>query len=363
MSSFEDKWDKFVSQNSAGSFLQSFDWGIFQEEAGRKARFVVMTGRKVLTFDPIGAKRHREKISSNLFLSALVLTHKLPFEKTYLYSPRGPVIDFLKFKKQKPVLLFHKFLQEMGKIAEKENAIFFRIDPEWSGNEYIKEFLKKLGFVKSSKEVQPRETIILDLLKSDEKLLEEMHQKTRYNIRLAERKGVKASRHHGVKDEDFEDVWRLMRETAKKDKFHLHPKKYYEKMLEILHDNITTGQYGNRATVNLFTAEYKNKLIAANFISFFGNRATYLHGASSDEYRNVMAPYLLHWEIVKEAKSRGCTEYDLRGISEEKWPGVTRFKRGFGGSEAKYVGAHDYVFDNKWFELYKLGQKLRRTLP
>ncbi len=357
MSSFKNYWNKFVSQNPAGSFLQSYDWGVFQEHVGQAPYFIVVTERKVFSTDLHKIKRYTSRISKGWLFVALVLVYRLPFGKTYLYAPRGPIVDFLAFGNKKPLVLFQEFLKEVAKIARKEHAIFFRMDPEWLGSEEVKKFVRGLNMQESFKEVQPRETIILDLMKNEDRLLEGMHPKTRYNIRLAERKGVRCQV-SGVKDKNFDAVWKLFQETAKRDQFHLHQREYYERMLQI-DGRFTDG----RLTVGLFTAEYKNKILAANIIAFFGGRATYLHGASSQEHRNVMAPFLLHWEVIREAKRRGCTEYDLWGISEKKWPGVTRFKRGFGGSEVEYIGTYDYIFDDFWYNLYKLGQKVRRSIP
>ena len=118
----------------------------------------------------------------------------------------------------------------------------------------------------------------------------------------------------------------------------------------------------------LFVAEYENKIIAANIVVVFGSRATYLHGATGSEHREVMAPHLLQWEQIKYAKSLGCSEYDFWGIVNEhtldrrgkSWEGFTHFKRGFGGQEVNYVGYWDYAIDKRWYSLYRLVQEFRR---
>jgi lipid II:glycine glycyltransferase (peptidoglycan interpeptide bridge formation enzyme) len=110
--------------------------------------------------------------------------------------------------------------------------------------------------------------------------------------------------------------------------------------------------------LKLFIAEYEDRIIAANIVMFFGNRAVYLHGASSNECRNLMAPYLLQWEQIKEAKKQGCEIYDFWGIDEKKWPGVTRFKKGFGGEEIDYSGTFDFIFDKTWYEIYKIAKRI-----
>ena len=106
----------------------------------------------------------------------------------------------------------------------------------------------------------------------------------------------------------------------------------------------------------------ERKIIAGNIVSFFGNTATYVHGASSNEYRNVMAPYLLQWEVIKIVQEKGYKYYDFYGIDEKKWPGVTRFKLGFSGNIVEYPGTFDLAFDNLWYNMYKVLRKIRRLV-
>jgi peptidoglycan pentaglycine glycine transferase (the first glycine) len=178
-----------------------------------------------------------------------------------------------------------------------------------------------------------------------------MHSKTRYNIGLAEKKGA-ITQNSKLKTQNFEDFWKLMQETTKRDGFHAHPKEYYRKLLEI-------------PGVELFVAVIPSsagwampKIIAANIIVFYGQRAIYLHGASDYEHRNLMAAPLLQWEQIKEAKKRGCIEYDFWGIDETKWPGVTRFKKSFNGREIIYPGAFDLVFQPFWYKIYKIARAI-----
>ncbi|MDP2934721.1 MAG: peptidoglycan bridge formation glycyltransferase FemA/FemB family protein, partial [bacterium] len=175
-------------------------------------------------------------------------------------------------------------------------------------------------------------------------LLEKMHPKTRYNIQLAQRKGVKFQASI-PRIQNFKDFWRLMEETTKRDGFHSHPKEYYRKLLEI-------------PGVELFVAEHDGKIIAANIVVFYDKQAIYLHGASNYEQRNLMAAPLLQWEQIKEAKKRGCVEYDFWGVDEQKWPGVTRFKKSFNGKEIEYPGAYDLIFQPMWYEVYKIARKI-----
>jgi len=278
------------------SFLQSNDWLAFQKSLGRK----------VWQINEIG-----------------IIKYNLPFGKCYLYSPRPRSSGFGGQAR------FEEFLIKIKEIAKQENAIFFKLEP-----------LEKLS-LKRSRNIQPVKTLILDISKSEQELLNRMHYKTRYNIGLAEKKGIKIRKDKNL----FEDFWKLMQETTERDKFRPHPKEYYRKMLRI-------------PGVELFAAEYKNKIIAVNIVVFFEKTAIYLHGASDYEHRNLMAPHLLQWEQIKIAKKCGCAEYDFWGIDEKKWPGVTRFKRGFGGKEIVYPGAYDLVFRPIWYLIYKIARKI-----
>jgi peptidoglycan pentaglycine glycine transferase (the first glycine) len=293
------------------SFLQSKEWLDFQKSLGRKIWQVGEIN---------------------------IIKYNLPFGKSYLYSPRLRPSDFGGQAR------FGGFLAEIKKIAKKENAIFFKIEPE----EEID--LGKFGFIKAH-DIQPKKTLILDITKSEQELLGKMHSKTRYNIQLAAKKGV-IVRNSKFEEADFEEFWELMRETTKRDGFYAHPKEYYRKLLKI-------------PGVELFVAVIPPsagwampKIIAANIIVFYSQRAIYLHGASDYKHRNLMAASLLQWEQIKEAKRRGCAEYDFWGIDEIKWPGVTRFKKSFNGREVEYSGAYNLVLQLTWYFIYKIARKI-----
>ncbi|HTW96805.1 MAG TPA: peptidoglycan bridge formation glycyltransferase FemA/FemB family protein, partial [Candidatus Methylomirabilis sp.] len=164
-------------------------------------------------------------------------------------------------------------------------------------------------------------------------------------IREAARGGFLA----GDGEKELEKFWNLMQKTSGRDGFTPHNKNYYAQLLHIAPDKF-----------KLFFAVLEDKTIAAGIFSFFGNMATYLFGASDDEYREVMAPHLLQWEIIKRAKAGGYKYYDFFGIDEKKWPGVTRFKRGFAGQEINYTGTFDVIFDKQKYLAYKIFRRLRR---
>ncbi len=216
-----------------------------------------------------------------------------------------------------------------------------RVEPDLLGSQpptSVLEF-KKLDF-----DLQPNKTLILDLTKSGDRLLADMHPKTRYNIRLAEKHGVKIKKG----EEYFDDFWRLMQSTAERDGIYPFPKNHYQQQL-IVTDDFRT---------ELWVAEYEKEIIAANLVNFYGDTVTYLHGASSDKYRNVMSTYLLQWEQIKTGGKRGFEKYDFWGFDEERWPGVSRFKKGFGGEVVEYAGAYDLVWNRGWYWAYKIAKKL-----
>lgn len=184
-----------------------------------------------------------------------------------------------------------------------------------------------------------------------------MHQKTRYNIRLAQKKGVIIKEGSANPDEsaaDLKEFWRLLQATGERDNFRLHPFSHYEKLLKI---NSTTPGF-----IKLFLASYEGKNIAGGIFSFYGDKATYLHGASDNQYRNLMAPYLLQFSLMQKAQKEGYRYYDFYGIDEKKWPGVTRFKLGYGGRVFEYLGTSDFILRPFFYRFYELARKIRRLI-
>jgi lipid II:glycine glycyltransferase (peptidoglycan interpeptide bridge formation enzyme) len=359
----KEQLNNFVDRQKHSQFLQSWEWGEFQKK---------VTG-DILR---LGIQENNQLIAV-----ATIIKKLLPIGKSYFYCPRGPVIKLEVIaatagQESKKLEVNRLLFDKVRDLVKNEGAIFLRFEPLLDIKGQILNFKfsppwprpardeaplkrgrgrdpddnkmhkKVAGQISKTIDVQPSRTLILDLAKSEEELLNNMHQKTRYNIRLAEKKGVKI-----IKGDinQFENFWQLTGETSQRDKFRLHSRNYYHKMLEI-----------DKNFIKLFLAEYDNKIIAANIVSFFGDTATYLHGASSNKYRNVMAPHLLQWHCIKLAKEQGYKYYDFSGIDENKWPGLTRFKKGFGGSVFEYPGTFDLVFDKKWYGIYKLIRRLRR---
>ena len=387
-----EMWNKFIAENSSESFLQAWEWGEFQKNVGRRILRVGVISNNFKENNKEVSSIKYQVSSDNLLAVALLIKYELPFGQSYLYCPRGPVASqkFVKSKVYKAAVDF--LFEEIKKITKKEKAMFLKIDPPMKLNQESRiknqeleapPLSKGVGgiFRKSPNEIQPKNTLILDITKSEEELLKEMKPKTRYNIRLAERKGVRIRNYESgiMNQEYFEKFWKLTEETSKRDKFAPHNKNYYWKMLESLDGKHTPSpsQEGDSLyclQAKLYLAEYKNKTIAANIVLSFGDFCVYLHGASSSEYRNVMAPYLLQWRQILDAKKTGCKAYDFWGVSNLKatcrhvafrfdkksdWSGITRFKKGFGGKERNYIGAYDLVFSRWKYELYKFLKKIK----
>lgn len=316
-----DEINDVISAQPTSQFLQSWEWGEFNQALGIKVfRLGIKDGDSLIAVTTLFKKT-------------------LPIGKSYFYCPRGAVINV---KCQMPnAEMLECLFKEIKKLAKIENAIFLRFEP------LEKLEIRNYNFgIKRTIDIQASKTLILDIEKSEEELLKAMHQKTRYNIRLAEKKGVIIRE---ASSNDFEEFWEIMEETKNRDGFRLHSKEYYKKMLAI-------------NFVKLYLAVYNDKVIAGCIISFFGDMGVYIHGASSNSNRNLMAPYALQWHAIKEAKQKNLKYYDFNGINKDKWPGVTRFKFGFSGREINYPGTYDLIFSKLWYNVYKLIRKIRRSI-
>lgn len=320
---------KILSQKTNNLF-QSDSWADFQ--AGLKRKSWVVKGDNV---------------------QGLVLKYPLYKDKYYFYSPRGPIMT--KSAKLQDLKLF---LRKVEALAKEENAVFYRIEP------YILDQadIYKFGFRKMAKhaplssQFSPENTRILDISRPEEKILAEMKPKWRYNINLANRKGIKVR--EGRDSKDIKIFYELTKEMEKRGGYQGHEYDYYQKMYEAL---------AKEDILKVFIAEYNGEPLAAILVSYFGQVATYLHGASGNEHRELMPTYALQWAAICEAKKRNCRIYDFWGIAPEgaknhSWAGVTRFKKGFGGEEISFGGAYDIAFDRKYYNLLSMANRFRKLI-
>jgi lipid II:glycine glycyltransferase (peptidoglycan interpeptide bridge formation enzyme) len=237
-------------------------------------------------------------------------------------------------------------------LGRSQRALFVRTEPNSAPDR---------GWHKADHDIQPRHTLISDLTSSEQALLNRMHPKTRYNIRLAERRGVRVRFSDAPKA--VESFLRLSRDVAGRGSFHFHPDGYYRELVRILAGSGSGERRAARAEVAL--AERGESVLAAHILVSFGDVVTYVHGASSSHERHLMAPHLLQWESMRRAKHQGFTHYDFFGVappqagSDHSWAGITRFKEGFGGERVSYVGAYDFVLSRLGYWVYSSARRLR----
>ncbi len=328
-------WNSFVAASSTGHLLQSWQWGQLKAAFGWQAvRIGVEDGGRLVA----GAQvLFRSLLPSFPYLSIA-------------YVPKGPVLDFGNQVVSKALL------SAIHRLARRRKAILLKIEPEQPDSPNLAGQLQAYGFRPSRQTIQPRSTIHIDLRAGLEEILARMKSKTRYNVRLAGRKGVLVR--EGTA-EDMPIFYRLVELTGRRDGFAVHSREYYETAYRLF---VPLG------LAKLFLATYRDEVIAGLMAFAFGQRAWYMYGASSDRERNRMPNHLLQWEAIRWARERGCLTYDLWGIPDEVgrepekytrtvtdrrgglW-GVYRFKQGFGGQVVRYVGAYDYIYNPAlaWF--------------
>lgn len=328
----QQQWDKFVIEQGS-EFCQSWHWKAFQERLGRK------------TF-PVFIKK-----DGKIALIALIVKYPLPFGKSYFYCSRGPLLKKDLNKAEYKEILF-SFLDNLKQLAKKEKAIFFQFEPLDKNMLQLLQSLKKnkgsKEDIKKVRNIQPWQTWILDIKQDQKDILEKMHHKTRYNIRLAERNQLKIVQDNS-KGKEFIS---LLKEVAEKNHFRLHTDEHYFELLKL-----------NPKIIKLYLIYLQDKPdqpIAANLMLYFGKTAVYMHGGSDYDFRKKMAPYALHWRAFQDGKAMNCSSYDFWGIDEQKWPSLTRFKKGFGGKIKEYPGTYQMILNPFWYKVYLLAKILLR---
>jgi lipid II:glycine glycyltransferase (peptidoglycan interpeptide bridge formation enzyme) len=253
-------------------------------------------------------------------------------------------------------------LDDLQTLARKQGAIFLKMDPDvvlgigipasqeermdHHGEMVISE-LKHRGWEYSFDQIQFRNTVLIDLNPPEEELLGRMKQKTRYNIRLAEKKGV--TLRVGT-TQDLSVLYKMYAETSVRDRFVIRAEGYYRMVWE-------SFMRSNAPTCEPLIAEVDGEPVAAIFVFYFADRAYYVYGMSRNVHRDKMPTYLLQWEAIKRAKARGCSVYDLWGAPEvfdetdSMW-GVFRFKEGLGGQVVRTLGAWDFAPSPLWYKMY-----------
>lgn len=329
-------WNDFVCARG-GHLLQSSAWGELKSRFGWRVERVALAR------------------AGALVAGAQMLTRDFPLGLKLAYVPRGPVINARDADAQKILL------DELGAIARARGAFALKLEPNATSPLPIA--FEERG-LEPARTLQPQTTIHVDLTRDLETILAAMKPKWRYNIRLAEKKGVTV---RGGDARDADLFFNLLQITSQRDGFAIHARDYYRAALELLSAD---------AGAQLFIAEYAREPLAAIFVTAVGDEAIYLYGASSNAQRDKMPNHALHWAAMQWAKTRGCARYDLWGIADTAWAdvpvgtknnsslqhGLYQFKHGFGGEVVRYAGAYDFVFSRGKYFLYQRAVSLRRSI-
>ncbi len=314
-SATQAEWDAILEAAPGGGHIfQSHEWGEFKRQRKWKPVRLVL-------------ERDGEVAGAGQFL---VL--KTPVPGKLMYAPKGP---WLPWDDEEAV---RTFFRGVLTVAEREGAHTVKIEPEVTEERKdVKALLSDIGFTKARYDLQFKTTMIIDLSPSEDQLLKNMKEKTRYNIRLAARKGVRVVEDNSA--EAQEAFYQMMQQTAERDGFGLKPREYYMDVWKAMYD-------AGRA--HLFFAEHEGERLAGLLAYTFGGKYWYKLGASTNEKRNLMPTYLLQWEVMRWAKSQGITYYDMVAIpnpnelneNSTMW-GLYKFKVGFGGEIAEFLGCLD----------------------
>ncbi|MDR2258140.1 MAG: peptidoglycan bridge formation glycyltransferase FemA/FemB family protein [Treponema sp.] len=333
--------------DGAASFLQSGFWGSFKARFGWEAHpFLADWGT--------GPAK-----------PLLVIRRPLGPGLSFAYVPWGPELPPVfpaALEAGEDGTARSPLLAELAGALRKKlpgKAAFIRFDPPWyaAGAGAAPPVLDR-PFRRAAADIQPPDTVIIDLEKDEEALLMEMKPKWRYNIRLAERKGVLIRR---LDEQGLGDFYALFGETARRDGIAIHSPDYYRALFETCRD-----YPGGRQEARLYLAGFNGEPAAAIITLFRGDEAVYLYGASSDRNRNLMAPYLLQWRAMKDAKAAGCRFYDLFGIPPGEDPGhpmagLYRFKTGFGGRIIHRPGSWDLAYRPLAAGLFRAAESFRKS--
>lgn len=309
----ERDWNSLVAQSEHSGFMQSLAWSKFKTAQGLQPLFITLTdGGQLLG----GAIFHRVANTKNASI---------------LIAADGPILPWSEPERAEQGL--NLIRQSVETYARENNVIGMRIEPRLIGNTPI-----MAEFGKAPLDLNPRETLVISLEPSEQDLLQSFKSKCRYNIRIAQRKGVEVF--EDIRADAVHNFHRIMTAAANRDRFAVEPIGFFYKLIETLQ---------SENMVNLLFAEHEGDLLGTLLMIRFGGRATYLYGGISNDKRNLMAGYALQWQAMLLAKNSGCTSYDFYGLDEFESPNhpyarFSRFKKGFGGEVVRTIGAHDYFF-------------------
>lgn len=325
-----DIWNNVLLNLPYNHILQSYEWGQFKAQHGWQPQR--------LLFEEAGSVR----------AAASVLRRKFPYlPLCIMYVPKGPALDYADQD------LLQRVLATLEDAARRHHAIFVKMDPDVrlegtaSPATQVTAALANRDWQPSAEQIQFRNTLLIDLTQEEDDLLMDMKSKTRYNVRLAGRRGVTVRLGSLA---DLPLFYEMYVETSERDEFIIRPFAYYRHAWQ---------DFIEADLAQLFIAEYEEQPLAGIILFRFGQRAWYMYGASRDLHRNLMPNHLLQWEAMRWAKAQGCTAYDMWGApdvldeSDPMW-GVYRFKEGFGGQFVRHIGAYDYAVSRLLYQFYTI---------
>jgi lipid II:glycine glycyltransferase (peptidoglycan interpeptide bridge formation enzyme) len=353
----------FTEDASTASFLQSGLWGEFKSAFGWTALRFALEG-------------------SGPQARLLVLVRRLPAGFSFAYVPHGPEAEPSECSRAEFLALLSASLRPFL----PPRCLFIRFDPPWYEVEARERVVEEEGGAgpsagrggearrpsiglplhRAAYDVQPPDTVLVDLRPGEAEILASMKPKWRYNIRLADKKGVAVE---ASGPESISEFYELYRETSLRDRIAIHPEGYYRRLFALAAGK-PEGSAGSTMRsspsfdLRLWIARHDGKALAAIITLFYGDQAVYLYGASSDEGRNLMPAYALQWAAMRAAKASGCASYDLFGIPPDGDPdhpmaGLYRFKTGFGGEIVHRAGSWDYPLRPSAYVCFRAAESAR----
>ena len=322
--------EKNTYNRLAGHIIQSWEWGEFRKSTG---------------LDLIRLGHFKE----DKMIKAYQLTfHKVPlFSQVIGYLPKGPMPD-------------SNMIRALRDLGKSRSAAFIKIEPNiavGSNGSYLREGLKGLGLVQSKKSLFTKYNFIIDLTKSKEELLSSFHPKTRYNIGVAQKKGVTV--YVSQEDSDFEIYLKLYFDTTKRQGYFGHTQSYHKKVWGILK---------GADMARLLVAKYQNEPLVAWMLLNFSDTLYYPYGGSSKEHHELMASNLVCFEAIALGKKLGLKYFDMWGAlgpdakESDSWYGFHRFKAGYGPTHVEYVGTYDLILKNSLYNTLNIADRVRWTL-
>ena len=359
------EWNSLIAGLPNSHLLQTWEWSQVKAKYGWEPMMFVWSKKSYKS----DMSDLLDKLDlSDVIAAAMVLKRRIPIRGfgarlNILYIPKGPLMDWSNKS------LRERVLNDLKAFTKRQGAIFLKIDPDVvlgtgipggtddvadNDGQAVMSSLKRRGWMFSSDQIQFRNTVIIDLSSSEDEMLSRMKQKTRYNIRLAGRKGVTVRT--GALD-DLPMLYKMYAETAVRDGFVIRDEGYYNTVWQTFLQSSIVNHQSLIPHAEPLIAEVEGEPVAAIFVFFFAGRVYYLYGMSRETHREKMPNYLLQWEAMRRAKAAGCSVYDLWGAPDEfnesdsMW-GVFRFKQGLGGEVLRTLGAWDYTPKPFWYKMY-----------